>query len=61
MNHIPSQLSAAGPLLASAFHIVFTTGGNDLDIEQSISQIIFNNNFATVWQTKLTLLKLNLF
>jgi hypothetical protein len=48
MGAIPSQLATAGSLLSQATHIVFTTGGNDLGVSESITQVISKNNYIAV-------------
>ncbi|CAF1340969.1 unnamed protein product [Adineta steineri] len=48
MSHIPIQLSLAGNALTNATHVVFTTSGNDLGVEEAIQQIAIYNNYAAV-------------
>ncbi|UJR35538.1 hypothetical protein I4U23_028292 [Adineta vaga] len=45
-GNIPSQLSTAGSVLASATHVVFTIGGNDLGVSQLIQQVVLYNDYA---------------
>ncbi len=47
-SNIPTQLGSASALLPTATHIVFTTGGNDIDIPASMIEVALNNNFAAV-------------
>ena len=52
---IPAQLRTASTLLSNATHVVFTTGGNDVDISAATVQIIFTNNSAPIVQSVLAL------
>ena len=47
MSDILRRLTVAGSLLANATHVVFTAGGDDLDLTQMFIEIIFVNNFAS--------------
>ncbi|CAF1241961.1 unnamed protein product [Adineta steineri] len=55
MSHIPTQLSTAGNSLTNATHVVFTTGGNDLGVAESIQQIVLKNNYTAVANKVLSL------
>ncbi|CAF1489580.1 unnamed protein product [Rotaria sordida] len=50
MSQIPAQLAAAASSLSNATHVVFTIGGNDLGVADSLIQIILKNNFTAVIQ-----------
>ncbi|CAF1366050.1 unnamed protein product [Didymodactylos carnosus] len=48
MNGIPAQLTTAAQKLQSATHIVFTIGGNDLGVADSLLQVVLMNNYTAV-------------
>jgi lysophospholipase L1-like esterase len=48
MSGMPGQLATASAFLANATHVVFTIGGNDLGVSESLQQIILKNNFTAV-------------
>ncbi|CAF1203755.1 unnamed protein product [Adineta steineri] len=50
MKDIPGQLVKAASALASATHVVFTIGGNDLGVANSLLQVILANNITGVTQ-----------
>ncbi len=43
---IPAQLRTASTLLPNATHVVFTTGGNDIDIPAAMIEVVLNSNSA---------------
>ena len=47
---IPGQLSAAASILSNATHVVFTIGGNDMGVADSLLSIILQNNYTAVAQ-----------
>ncbi|UJR12260.1 hypothetical protein I4U23_016437 [Adineta vaga] len=47
-GNIPTQLSSAASVLNNVTHVVFTTGGNDIGLSNSIQEVIVNNNYAVV-------------
>ena len=50
MSAIPGQLLAAASTLSNATHVVFTIGGNDLGVADSLMQVILQSNFTAVAQ-----------
>ncbi|CAF0772345.1 unnamed protein product [Adineta ricciae] len=46
LKDIPGQLKKAEAALANATHVIFTTGGNDVGLVQSFTQIILLNDLA---------------
>jgi lysophospholipase L1-like esterase len=50
MSAISGQLLAAASALSNATHVVFTIGGNDLGVADSLMQVILQNNFTAVAQ-----------
>lgn len=55
MSGIESQLITAASVLQNATHVVFTIGGNDLGVAESLSQVILKSNFSAVAQKTLSL------
>ncbi|CAF1152424.1 unnamed protein product [Adineta steineri] len=47
---ISGQLSSAASILPGATHVVFTIGGNDLGVANSLVSIILHNNYTAVAQ-----------
>jgi lysophospholipase L1-like esterase len=56
LSGIPIQLGTASSVLPNATHVVFTTGGNDVDIGAAIMQVVLTNNSAAV-EAKILALK----
>ena len=48
MKDIPGQLTKAASALATATHVVFTIGGNDLGVASSLMQVILSNDVSGV-------------